>query len=192
MNHQPLPEEQRDMAVRLAWSLLWTPYQWAGDDPSAFDCSGMYVAILGYVGSIPLNQDYSAHGLYGVFRGGAQEKPYAGCLVFWWNGTSANKQIVHVEMLIDKYWTIGASGGGRPRFNIRNEIQKDPLLRQFYGHLSEEDIEKRKGDFVIDLIRRELYKKQAIEQNAFIQPHLLNYRGDKYIICDPFADNGTG
>ena len=190
---EPLPEQQRDMAVRLAWSLLWTPYAWGGDDFSSRDCSGMVVEILGAVGVIERDLDYSAAGLYELFKANTTYLQYRGNLVFWWQpsteDTSWAVKITHVEMLIDAYWTIGASGGGRPMFDVYREIQKDPMLKNFYGHLSREDIEEREGDFILSLIRRELFRKQAIEQNAFIKPNLLSYRGDRFYIVDPFMDD---
>lgn len=133
----------RTKAVEYLQRFIGLPYVWEGDDPLAgFDCSGLIVEVLQAVGIIPNKSDYTAAALYERFISGAIERGYAGCLVFWYSGD----KIVHVEMMVDDFHTVGASGGGS------------------------------KTETIAD----------AIEHNAFIKQRPLSYRGDKFLIIDPF------
>ena len=57
---------KRELALKIAESLLWTPYKWGGDDPSGLDCSGMMVEVLKSVGALPR---IAAMGLIGAGDG---------------------------------------------------------------------------------------------------------------------------
>lgn len=135
----------RTKAVEYLQRFIGLPYIWGGDDAIAgFDCSGLQVEILQAVGLIPHGSDFSAAALYDRFETGAVDHGYAGCLVFWYSGES----IIHVEMMIDDFHTVGASGGGSTTTTI----------------------------------------EAAIRANAFVKQRPLSYRGNRYVICDPFAD----
>ena len=99
----------KDVATRIAWSYLGTPYRWGGDDPSGFDCSGFCIEILKSVDKLPRDGDWTAAGLWKVFVGNRVTVPAEGCLVFWRNTT---EEIIHVEYCLDDELSIGASGGG--------------------------------------------------------------------------------
>jgi cell wall-associated NlpC family hydrolase len=109
-------DEQRDreLMMKVAWHYLGTPYIWAGDDPSGFDCSGFAVECLQSVGLLPRKGDWTAASLMDLFRKGrvfaAFIKP--GDLVFWRAAGADTSPIIHVEVMIDEFRSIGASGGG--------------------------------------------------------------------------------
>jgi len=101
--------DDRKLALKIAFKMWGTFYSWGGDDPSAFDCSGMYVEILKSTGQLPRKRDWTAQGIYNTFSSNVVLLPHAGDLVFF--GSSTNS-IIHVEMMFDDLRTIGASGGG--------------------------------------------------------------------------------
>ena len=100
----------RAAAVRYAWGFLGLPYRWGGDDSIlGFDCSGLIVEVLQGVGLLPHGSDMSANGLYIRYQNKIVANGYAGCLCFWFNPAGL---ATHVEIMIDDYHTLGASGGG--------------------------------------------------------------------------------
>lgn len=102
-----------DLAIEVALHYQGTLYSWGGDDPSGFDCSGLCIEILKSVGLLPRKGDWTAGGLYGLFKGETTQDATPGCLAF--RGSSTAK-IVHVEFVVARIgndvFTIGASGGG--------------------------------------------------------------------------------
>jgi len=135
----------RNRAVEYLQRFIGLPYAWGGDDPvQGFDCSGLMVEVLQAVGIIPHNSDYTAAALYERFETGAVDRGYAGCLVFWYSGD----KIIHVEMMVDDLFCVGASGGGSKTKSIA----------------------------------------AAIQHNAFVKMRPLSYRGDRFLICDPFRE----
>jgi cell wall-associated NlpC family hydrolase len=105
--------DDRDLALKVAWHFLGTPYIWGGDDPSGFDCSGFVIECLQSVGVLPRKGDWSAAGLWDTFKRGRRDmvtdyKP--GDLVFY--VVPGTENIIHVEILVDQERSIGASGGG--------------------------------------------------------------------------------
>lgn len=119
---------KRAIAMQIAFSLHGTPYIWGGDDPvRGFDCSGLQIEILKSVGILPRRGDWTAHGLYSLFRarGCEVETPRAGCLVFY--GTI--DKIVHVEMLITDDLSIGASGGGSGTKTEADAAQQNAFVK---------------------------------------------------------------
>jgi cell wall-associated NlpC family hydrolase len=100
----------REIAIKVAWSYLGTPYLWGGDDFSGFDCSGYVIECLKSGGILPRNGDWKAVGLYHYSTFKTVMVPYEGCLVFWHNKEKTD--IIHVEICLDDTFSIGASGGG--------------------------------------------------------------------------------
>ena len=47
-----------------------------------------------------------------------------------WKNILGEKRIIHVEMLIDEYFTIGASGGGSRTLSIADAIKHDAFIKQ--------------------------------------------------------------
>jgi len=100
----------RDAAIKYAWSFLGLPYRWGGDDPiRGFDCSGLVIEVLQSVGLLPHNLDLTANGLYLRYQTRTVARGYQGCLCLWFNLSGV---ATHVELLINDFQTIGASGGG--------------------------------------------------------------------------------
>jgi cell wall-associated NlpC family hydrolase len=97
-----------DTALKVAWNLHGLPYRWGGDDPmEGFDCSGLVIEILKSVGLLPKHGDWTAADLWRYFNDRPIDSPRKGCLVFYGDPPT------HVEFCINRYFSIGASGGGR-------------------------------------------------------------------------------
>lgn len=123
--------------IRTALSYLGTPYIWGGDDPSGFDCSGFVVECLKSVGLLSEREDYTANGLMALFNrtddsaevdvatiadGGFSDAKIAsddmtGQLMFRFG---ADGKANHVVICLDRWFQIGASGGGAG--NVSREV----------------------------------------------------------------------
>ena len=118
----------RSAAVEYAKHFIGLPYQWGGDDPIlGFDCSGLIVEILQSVGLLPHASDATANALYLRFRAHELERGYGGCLVFWFNAAGL---ATHVELMIDDYHTIGASGGGSSTTSASAAAAQNAFIKQ--------------------------------------------------------------
>ena len=91
-------------------------------------------------------------------------------------------------MFIDRYYTIGASGGGRPTFDLAKEVKACPMLNAHYAHLGDGDINTGRGDVLLRMLRRELSREQAIQQNGFVKLNWVGYRGANFKVRDPFME----
>ena len=117
---------KRAIAVQLAFSMVGKPYIWGGDDPmKGFDCSGLVIEILKSVGLLPRKGDWTAHGLYNLFKDKAVDEPRAGCLAFY--GTFDD--ITHVEWLETDDLTIAASGGGSKTLTEADAIRQNAYVK---------------------------------------------------------------
>jgi cell wall-associated NlpC family hydrolase len=107
--------DRKKMFVRVAMLNYGKPYIWGGDDPiKGFDCSGFVIECLKSVGLLPHRGDWTAEGLRQKYAL-ASRMPYhvtppknEVSLVFYMGPTGAR----HVEICLDGYHNIGASGGG--------------------------------------------------------------------------------
>ena len=180
--------KQRKAAVEYLEQLLQMGllYMWGGDDPIyGYDCSGDIVEILQSVGKMKHGTDATADSLYQLYKPAIDEiSAEAGCLVFWFKSGKAT----HVEMMVNDWQTIGASGGGRPQFNLWNETRKCDFLMSIYGKYTRDELKALEDTFLLKFVKAELYRQQAADQNAYIKRRPLGYRGDNYKICDPFKD----
>lgn len=117
----------RELALKLAWQMWGQPYRWGGDDPVAgFDCSGMVVEILKSTGQLPRDGDWTAQSLFDLFKYQIVVVARSGCLVFWGQDL---KSITHIEMMIDDFRTIGASGGGSRTLTEQDAIRQNAYIK---------------------------------------------------------------
>ena len=111
---------------------LGKPYIWGGNDPmQGFDCSGFVVELLKSVGILPRYGDWTAQGLwdkFGMFEYNNPELIEPGDLVFWHSKRNSSR-IVHVEILINKNLSIGASGGGSENATLQDAIDRDAYVK---------------------------------------------------------------
>jgi len=178
---------KREIFVDYAMSWIGRRYVWAGDGP-LFDCSGYAVECLKSVGIISPYVDYTAAGLFDLFKDNQKNFYKRSYLAFWMNQSG---HVIHVEILIDEKHTIGASGGGRPKFDLYETIMNDRILKSFYPEsMSRVQFESHENEFMPQMIKKQLYQLQADDQNAFIKIRPIKYRGDNFIVCDPFGDEG--
>lgn len=104
-------EDKIRLAIRYAEKFVGKPYVWGGDDPvGGFDCSGLVIEVLRGLGLLPGGYDDTASGLCLKYFACKVEKPYAGCLVFYGQGTP--KTVSHVALCVNEEFCIQAGGGG--------------------------------------------------------------------------------
>lgn len=116
----------RAKAAEYIWQFIGRPYAWGGDDPMAgFDCSGLIVEVLRATGLLAPHEDLTADGLWQKFKKYQVVKPYTGCLLFWFK----NNKAIHVEMAIDDFFTIGASGGGPHVKDLSQAIKENAFVK---------------------------------------------------------------
>ena len=121
----------RNRAVLYLEKWIGHFYLWAGDDPSGFDCSGLIVEVLQSVGLLKHKSDYSADMLYLKYKDRMRARGYKGCLIFWLN--DAQTKAIHIEMMIDDYHTIGASGGGSKTKTIADAIRDNAFVKMSHS-----------------------------------------------------------
>lgn len=132
MPPRPTTVEHRELLraefVEYMKRFIGTFYSWGGDDPSGFDCSGLAVEGCKSVGVMSRGNavDYTAHGMmllyyeYKVFR------PYAGCLAF---NLNEEGHAIHVEVCINDFQTVGASGGGSNTKTREDAIKHNAFVK---------------------------------------------------------------
>lgn len=102
-------EHVRSLALAYALNFVGTMYQWGGNTPDGFDCSGLTNEVLKSVGILERHEDLTAQMLYERFP--RINDPKIGVLAFWTSKSDPDR-IIHVEICINEWQTIGASGGG--------------------------------------------------------------------------------
>ncbi len=115
----------RILALSYAFKFIGTYYSWGGDDPSGFDCSGFVIEVLKSVGKVARKSDYTANSLYSLFK--PTTKPQAGVLAFWKN--KKGDRIIHVEMCINEWQTVGSSGGGSRTKTKEDAIRDNAFIK---------------------------------------------------------------
>jgi cell wall-associated NlpC family hydrolase len=120
------PPMYRDIATKIAWHYLGTPYLWGGDNPKGFDCSGLCIEILKSVGKLPAKGDWTAAGLFEKFKHARVTFAQEGCLVFWGRTLEG---ITHIEYCLNEDLSIGASGGGSKTKTIQDAFKQDAYIK---------------------------------------------------------------
>lgn len=119
--------EMREIALKVAWHFLGTPYRWGGDDSmSGWDCSGFIIECLKSVKILPRQGDWTAQGLWERFEGKQVDQPGPGCLIFWQNTSG---RAIHVELCLNEDLSIGASGGGSKILTRKNAIKANAYVK---------------------------------------------------------------
>ena len=118
----------RNRAVLYLEKWIGTAYSWAGDDAiGGFDCSGLCLEVLQSVGLIKHGLDMTADMLYRKYKDRTRARGYKGCLVFWLNNVQT--KATHIEMMIDDFHVIGASGGGSRTKTIADAIRDNAFVK---------------------------------------------------------------
>jgi cell wall-associated NlpC family hydrolase len=76
----PRGTDVADRAATLALRMVGTPYQWGGESPGGFDCSGLVRWAYGQVG---LDLPHNTHALYGLGSVVSQAELQTGDLLFF-------------------------------------------------------------------------------------------------------------
>jgi cell wall-associated NlpC family hydrolase len=119
----------RDTSVEYIKSYIGTPYRWEGNDPLVgFDCSGLVIEFLKSAGIVPLKYDNTAQGIFNTFKDYKIYIPSVGCLVFYHSEGDVHN-IIHVEIMINPYQSLGASGGGSKTKTLEDAIAQDAYAK---------------------------------------------------------------
>lgn len=117
----------RNKGIDYIKHYIGVPYLWAGDDPVfGFDCSGLAHEFLQAIGLERHGYDSTADDLWNRFKLYGVQKGCAGCLAFW---MSATGRAMHVEIMIDENYTVGASGGGSATTSIGAAAAKNAFVK---------------------------------------------------------------
>jgi hypothetical protein len=117
---------ETEVALDAMKRYLGVWYKWGGSDPSAFDCSGLACEYLKSLGIMGRRTDATAQHLADVLPTHLSSKFNPGDLVFF----GPNKRnIVHVEICLTRYMTIGASGGGSKTLTVADAIRDGAFVK---------------------------------------------------------------
>jgi len=182
-------DPRRDIVIKVAEASLELPYRWGGSDPVAGrDCSGHVVHCYQSAGILKHGSDYSANGLYLKFKKGLEKSgltyiqkaaPDPGDAVFWFS--KSGKKAIHVEIALNNRFVIGASGSGKPKFDVHDWLGS-PAVAKFYDSLPEDHMRKT----LLRILNQILFKDQAEKDDAFVKIRPINYRGTNFTHLDPF------
>lgn len=157
-----MPEAQRRQRVlKIAWSYYGAWYKWGGDDPSGFDCSGLVIECLKATGDLPRKGDWTAQMLFDKFAVVPHDQARGGDLVFWSNSAG---HIIHVEIVLDQWTSMGASGGGS---RTRSTLVEYKLLAD---------------DRIVPV------ETDAMKQNAYIKSRPIYSRPGVHGFCNPYTN----
>lgn len=117
----------REEFIHYIEQWIGTPYRWAGDDFSSLDCSGLIMEGGKGIGIFDEREDYSANGLYKLWKKNEVDKPYRGCLVFWFDKKG---RALHVAVMKDDSLLIHAAGGGRLTQTIKDAMEHNAYVKQ--------------------------------------------------------------
>ena len=131
MKNQKLKADYlRTTAVWYLRQFIGLPYKWGGNDPmEGFDCSGLIHEVLQAVGLEQRGFDCTAADLYRRFKPKTVKRGYTGCLVFWYVISDGREKVIHVEMMIDDKFSIGASGGGAGTQTVDDAMRDNAFIK---------------------------------------------------------------
>jgi Fe-S cluster assembly protein SufB len=89
--------------------------------------SGLTVECLKSVGLLPRKYDYTAEMLRDKFGAFKVESPYAGCLMFLLRDDGTAR---HVEIVINEFQTVGASGGGSTITSVEAAMEQNAFIKR--------------------------------------------------------------
>jgi cell wall-associated NlpC family hydrolase len=119
--------EKRNLVLKIAWNYQGRFYKWGGDDPSGFDCSGLFIECGKSVPDcLPRKGDWRARDLFNMFVQVSRGQIQPGDLVFWNDGHGT---VIHVEIVINNYCSIGASGGGSKTITNEDAIRHNAFIK---------------------------------------------------------------
>lgn len=118
-------DDPREIFVWTALQYHGHFYSWGGDDPSAFDCSGLAVECGKSSGALPRKRDFTANDLW--HRWPRVPVPAFGRLVFY--GGSGTGIATHVEICLSPEFSIGASGGGSKTKTREDAIRDNAFIK---------------------------------------------------------------
>ena len=114
-------------AVKTILGMVGTPYIWGGDDPiRGLDCSGTAILYLKMIGHLSESEDYTAQGLFDMYKGFETGTPIWGCFAFF--GKTRTK-ISHVGICLNEFQMIEAGGGGSRTLTVDDAIEQNAYIR---------------------------------------------------------------
>ena len=119
--------QDRSFAIEYALQYVGTFYSWGGDDPAAWDCSGLLSEIAQAVGYIKRNERLTAEGFRTRFIEYKIDEMIPGCAVIFFD--KEQNKATHIEMAISRGRTIGASGGGSKTITKEDAMRDNAFVK---------------------------------------------------------------
>lgn len=119
-------DRQKEIFLQVADSYLKEWYIWGGDDPDGFDCSGLVIECLKSIGYLFDKEDYSAEGLWKIYKSSQIPNASAGCLVFYFD---TDDKAYHVGICIDEWHCINADGGNSKCKTVQDAKKFDAFIK---------------------------------------------------------------
>ena len=121
-------KEQREIFLKIIWSMLNTPYIYGGFQPEhGIDCSGMVVEGCRAVAKIKPKEDFNAQGFWDLWSPNFQvDKPLPGALAFWFNELG---HCYHVAVCISENFCMTADGGSSEVDTLPEATAKDARVK---------------------------------------------------------------
>lgn len=159
---------KRELAVKYAWSWIGKPCIQCEKNHQIFDCAWFVSEILRGVGLLKKCEDLKVIELYTRFKN-RTIKEHAGSLLFYFNVKHNPPRASHVEILIDKHYSIstGRTKNNYTLLKIKEELEKWP---QFPSYM------------IYEAVSRE----NARRRDSFVRLNPVGTHGGRWEICDPY------
>lgn len=109
-------------------------YEWGGDDPAGFDCSGLAVEFLKSAGLLKESEDFTADGLYNKFKAFLVNVspdcllvPLPGMLIF--PVRKNQSKFSHVSIALSEKYMIEAGGGDSSVDTVADAESKNAFVK---------------------------------------------------------------